>query len=299
MEIENGVDGNSNNTDQPSSSTGNNETEKSSNKNGNQQDLKNKNGDRKTNSVPFYKLFSFADSTDVILMIAGSIGAIGNGLSLPLMTILFGELTDSFGVNQNSSNIVKVVSKVSLKFVYLAIGCGVAAFIQVASWMVTGERQASRIRGLYLKTILRQDVSFFDLETNTGEVVERMSGDTVLIQDAMGEKVGKCIQLVSTFFGGFIIAFIKGWLLTLVMLSSLPLLVISGGITSIVITKMTSRGQSAYAKAADVVEQTISSIRTVASFTGEKQAVSNYKRFLVNAYRSGVQEGLLAKHLHA
>lgn len=55
--------------------------------------------------------------------------------------------------------------------------------------MVTGERQAARIRGLYLKTILRQDVSFFDKETNTGEVVGRMSGDTVLIQDAMGEKV--------------------------------------------------------------------------------------------------------------
>jgi ABC-type multidrug transport system fused ATPase/permease subunit len=55
--------------------------------------------------------------------------------------------------------------------------------------MVTGERQAARIRGLYLKTILRQDVTFFDKETNTGEVVGRMSGDTVLIQDAMGEKV--------------------------------------------------------------------------------------------------------------
>ncbi|KAG6598933.1 ABC transporter B family member 11, partial [Cucurbita argyrosperma subsp. sororia] len=291
MEIENGVDGNSNSIDHQPSSSRTNGIEKSSNKNGNQQDLKNKKGDGKTNSVPFYKLFSFADSTDVLLMIVGSIGAIGNGLSLPLMTILFGELTDSFGGNQNSSDIVKVVSKVCLKFVYLAIGCGVAAFIQVASWMVTGERQASRIRGLYLKTILRQDVSFFDMETNTGEVVERMSGDTVLIQDAMGEKVGKCIQLVSTFTGGFVIAFIKGWLLTLVMLSSLPLLVISGGITSIVITKMTSRGQGAYAKAADVVEQTISSIRTVASFTGEKHAVNSYKKYLVDAYRSGVQEG--------
>jgi len=32
-------------------------------------------------------------------------------------------------------------------------------------------------------------VSFFDKETNTGEVVGRMSGDTVLIKDAMGEKV--------------------------------------------------------------------------------------------------------------
>lgn len=57
--------------------------------------------------------------------------------------------------------------------------------------MVTGERQAARIRGLYLKTILRQDITFFDRETNTGEVVGRMSGDTVLIQDAMGEKVKK------------------------------------------------------------------------------------------------------------
>ena len=62
---------------------------------------------------------------------------------------------------------------------------------ELACWMITGERQAARIRGLYLQTILRQDVTFFDKETNTGEVVGRMSGDTVLIQDAMGEKVLK------------------------------------------------------------------------------------------------------------
>lgn len=55
--------------------------------------------------------------------------------------------------------------------------------------MVTGERQAARIRGLYLKTILRQDIAFFDTETTTGEVIGRMSGDTILIQEAMGEKV--------------------------------------------------------------------------------------------------------------
>ena len=52
--------------------------------------------------------------------------------------------------------------------------------LEVACWMVTGERQVARIRGLYLKTILRQDVAFFDMETNTEEIVGRMSGDTVL-----------------------------------------------------------------------------------------------------------------------
>lgn len=30
----------------------------------------------------------------------------------------------------------------------------------------------------------------------------------------------------------------------------------------------------------------------MASFTGEKQAVAKYKKFLVTAYKSGVQEGL-------
>ena len=55
--------------------------------------------------------------------------------------------------------------------------------------MIAGERQAARIRCLYLKAILRQDVPFFDQETSTGEVIGRMAGDTVLIQDAIGEKV--------------------------------------------------------------------------------------------------------------
>lgn len=270
------------------------ETVKSSGQNGKQQDLEKSKEEGKPSTVPFHKLFSFADSTDMLLMITGTIGAAGNGICMPLMAILFGDLIDSFGQNQNNKDVVDIVSKVSLKFVYLAVGAGIAAFFQVACWMVTGERQAARIRSLYLKTILRQDVAFFDKETNTGEVIGRMSGDTVLIQDAMGEKVGKFIQLVSTFIGGFIIAFIKGWLLTLVMLSSIPLLVIAGGAMSLFLSKMATRGQNAYAKAATVVEQTIGSIRTVASFTGEKQAVTKYNQFLVKAYKSGVFEGLAA-----
>lgn len=129
--------------------------------------------------------------------------------------------------------------------------------------MVTGERQATRIRSLYLKTILRQDIAFFDTETSTGEIIGRMSGDTILIQDALGEKVGKFIQLMATFFGGFIIAFIKGWLLSLVLLSCLPCIVISGGTMATIISKMANRGQRAYAEAGNVVEQTVGSIRTV------------------------------------
>jgi len=72
---------------------------------------------------------------------------------------------------------------------------------------------------------------------------------------------------VSTFIGGFVVAFVKGWLLTLVMLSSIPLLATAGAFMTIIISRMATRGQSAYAKAAIVVEQTIGSIRTVSLVT--------------------------------
>jgi len=46
-------------------------------------------------------------------MIVGTIGAVGSGLGMPLMTILFGELINTFGSNQNNNNdIVHAISKV-------------------------------------------------------------------------------------------------------------------------------------------------------------------------------------------
>uniref|UniRef100_A0A803MUN3 Uncharacterized protein n=1 Tax=Chenopodium quinoa TaxID=63459 RepID=A0A803MUN3_CHEQI len=245
-----------------------------------------------SNKVPIYKLFAFADSTDKVLMIVGSIGAIANGVAMPLMAILVGDLVNAFGQNQNTKDVIHAVSKVSLNFAYLAIGALVAAFLQVACWMVTGERQAARMRNLYLKTILRQDIAFFDKEITTGEVIGRMSGDTSSnTRCHWGE--GQFIQLIATFFGGFVVAFIKGWLLTLVMLSVIPFLASAGALMTIMFSRMATKGQTAYAKAAIVVEQTIGSIRTVASFTGEKQAIEKFNKAIASAYTSGIQEGVI------
>jgi ATP-binding cassette subfamily B (MDR/TAP) protein 1 len=54
---------------------------------------------------------------------------------------------------------------------------------------MVGERQSTCIRSLYLEAVLKQDISFFDVEMTTGEAISMMSADTVLVQDALGEKV--------------------------------------------------------------------------------------------------------------
>ncbi|KAJ4781637.1 ABC transporter B family member 11 [Rhynchospora pubera] len=240
--------------------------------------------------VPLYKLFTFADGFDVTMMVIGGVAAMANGMAQPMMTFIFGDVINAFGGGTNQ-NVLHRVTKVILNFVYLGIASGVASFLSVTCWTITGERQAARIRELYLKSVLRQDIGFFDKEMTTGQVVERMSGDTLLVQDSIGEKVGKFLQLITTFFGGFIVAFVRGWLLALVMLACIPPIVVAGAVVSRMISTFSTRSQAKYGEAGNVAEQTIGSIRTVASFNGESQAVRIYNQLIHKAYKSYVQEG--------
>lgn len=93
-------------------------------------------------------------------------------------------------------------------------------------------------------------------------------------------QVGKFLQLMATFIGGFVIAFAKGWMLALVMLAAIPLLVLAGATVSILVSRMATRGQNAYAEAATVVEQTIGSIRTVGYVN--KRMFEKYKNLSFN-----------------
>ncbi|KAJ3685940.1 hypothetical protein LUZ61_015104 [Rhynchospora tenuis] len=240
--------------------------------------------------VPLYKLFTFADGFDVVMMVIGAAAAMANGMAQPMMTFIFGDVINAFG-GGTEENVLHRVTKVILNFVYLGIASGVASFLSVTCWTITGERQAARIRELYLKSVLRQDIGFFDKEMTTGQVVERMSGDTLLVQDSIGEKVGKFLQLITTFFGGFIVAFVRGWLLALVMLSCIPPIVVAGALVSRMISTFSTRAQAKYGEAGNVAEQTIGSIRTVASFNGESQAVRIYNQLIHKAYKSYVREG--------
>ncbi|KAJ3685941.1 hypothetical protein LUZ61_015105 [Rhynchospora tenuis] len=237
------------------------------------EDINKKAEELEKKKLPLYKLFTFADRFDVAMMVVGAAAAMANGMAQPMMTFIFGDVINAFG-GSTDQNVVHRVNKAS-----------------VACWTITGERQASRIRELYLKSILRQDIAFFDKEITTGQVVERMTGDTLLVQDAIGEKVGKFLQLTTTFLGGFIVAFVRGWILALVMLSFIPPNVLAGAAVSRMMSKLSTRTQAKYGEAGNVAEQTISSIRTVASFSGESQAVRIYNQLIHKAYKCYIQEG--------
>ncbi|KAM0921318.1 hypothetical protein ACQ4PT_006955 [Festuca glaucescens] len=137
--------------------------------------------------VPFFSMFRYAGRADLALMAVGTAAAMVNGMSEPLMTVVFSTVIETFG-SSDDSTILHRVSKVVMYYIYLGIMTAVASFLQVSCWTMVGERQSTCIRSLYLEAVLKQDISFFDVEMTTGEAISMMSADTVLVQDALGEK---------------------------------------------------------------------------------------------------------------
>lgn len=66
--------------------------------------------------VPLFGMFRYADRVDVLLMVVGTVGAVGNGMSEPLMSLIFGQIIDSFGQN-TSRSVLRSVTKVSVLIV--------------------------------------------------------------------------------------------------------------------------------------------------------------------------------------
>jgi ATP-binding cassette subfamily B (MDR/TAP) protein 1 len=169
---------------------------------------------------------------------------------------------------------------------YVAIGVAVlfAAWGQVTFWLAASIRQSSRIRTELFRSIMRQEIGWFDTN-ETGELNTRMSDDVNKIQEGIGDKIGNFFQWFSTFVTGIVIGFIYGWKLALVILAFGPLLAISGGIMTKLLTAFTSNELKAYAQAGAVAEEVISSIRTVVAFNGQEKECTRYTERLGVAER--------------
>uniref|UniRef100_A0A7N0TAH2 Uncharacterized protein n=1 Tax=Kalanchoe fedtschenkoi TaxID=63787 RepID=A0A7N0TAH2_KALFE len=151
-------------------------------------------------SVPFLKLFKFADLKDWQLMAVGSIGACVHGASLPVFFIFFGKMIDVMGLAYlNPPQASHKVAKYALDFVYLSAVILFSSWIEVACWMHTGERQAAKMRLAYLKSMFNQDISLFDTEASTGEVISAITNDILIVQDAIAEKVIGNVRTVQAF----------------------------------------------------------------------------------------------------
>ena len=118
--------------------------------------------------------------------------------------------------------------------------------------------------------------------------MNRLSENIVLLNLALGPKMGLLLQAVSTFLAGLIVGLYQGWRLALVLLGFVPLLAGVGAVTARWVAASTSRESVAYSAAGSVTQEVFSAIRTVAAFTGEPAAQRRYAAALEPSLRTGI-----------
>ncbi|KAJ3360668.1 GTPase-activating protein [Kappamyces sp. JEL0680] len=146
-----------------------------------------------------------------------------------------------------------------------------------------------RVREEYLKAVLRQDIGWFD-SIGAGEVAVRITSDTLLIQDSIGEKLPIAAAQFATFVSGFVIAFYKSWQLTLVLLCVVPFVGVTGGIMNVIGGRFQTRIQAMYATSGNIAEEAIAASRTVTAFNAQKKVSSLYNVSLAGARAEGIKK---------
>ncbi|KAE9600339.1 hypothetical protein Lal_00045790 [Lupinus albus] len=250
---------------------------------------------RKERASSISVIFRYADWTDVVLMLMGAFGAIGDGMSTNVLLLFASRIMNSlgYGNNQQNSNSMSEVEKCSLYFVYLGLAAMVVAFMEGYCWSKTSERQVLRIRYKYLEAVLRQEVGFFDSqEATTSEIINSISKDTSLIQEVLSEKVPLFLMHSSSFISGVAFATYFSWRLALVAFPTLLLLIIPGMIYGKYLIHLSKSAIKEYGKANALVEQALSSIKTVYSFTAERRILERYSEILDRTSRLGIKQGI-------
>nr|XP_043627252.1 putative ABC transporter B family member 8 [Erigeron canadensis] len=242
-------------------------------------------------------IFRYSDWLDKVLIVLGTVGAIGDGMSTNVLLVYVSRLFNSLGygrsVQTNPDNFMKEIEKCSLAFVYIGLGVMVMAFMEGYCWSKISERQVLKIRYKYLEAILRQEVGFFDSqEATTSEIINSISKDTSLLQEVLSEKVPKFLMHTSVFLSGLGFCIYFSWRLSIVAFPTLIFLIIPGLIYGKYLMFLSKKSFLEYSKANSIVEQALASIKTVYSFTAEKTIVKKYSMILDRTTEMGLKQGI-------
>ncbi|KAJ2480773.1 hypothetical protein IWW56_002214 [Coemansia sp. RSA 2131] len=252
--------------------------------------------------VSMLKLFRFATKTDVILNIAGTVFSCASGVITPLMIIVFSDLMgvilefETQKANDNLEGANQYLGERSrhfcLLFFILGIVMWVVSFGVNACWAIAAENQGLRIRKLYYKSIMRQDIGWFDT-VKTGELTTRITNDVNLVQEGLGEKFGFVFMNVVAFITAFIIAFVKSWKLTFICLCVVPFIAAAGGYLGITISRIIAFAQDKTAASGAIADEVLSGIRTVMAFNGQAREIARYDEMIDDSYKFGRKTGFV------
>lgn len=183
---------------------------------------------------------------------------------------------------------------------------GVAAAIFVVynglgfAFAYSTERLARVVRDSSFRSIVAQDIAFFDETTNsTGSLLSLLTTSTDALTGLSGPILGGTLSCLCTIIGGIILAVALGWKLALVCTATIPLVMACGWVRLQMLALFDAQNQQDGVDAASFATEIVKAAGTVASLGLEDFVLERYEGFLARQAERSVGSILRTSSLYA
>ncbi|KAM3420966.1 hypothetical protein BST61_g4198 [Cercospora zeina] len=243
-------------------------------------------------AAPKPSLGPYATRLDRLVILGSCSASVVAGAANPFISLLFGQLTGVFADFANGSSpaaeLLDRTEHFAWYFVYLAMVAFVSAYMSTVGFYWSGERIVRRLRNTYLEAVVCQNMSFFDT-VSIGQLTTHITSDMVEIQEALTSKLALGITAGANFLSAFVIAFIIGPSLALVLCSVLVAMVLVTVTSSRLAVKNSTISRNLYSVGSNIAHEAIANIKHVVASNSQDQLADKYDRFLRGAEQYGIR----------
>ncbi|OJJ64851.1 hypothetical protein ASPSYDRAFT_139835 [Aspergillus sydowii CBS 593.65] len=224
------------------------------------------------------KFIASFNRPETLYMIIGLIFSFLAGGGQPTQAVLYAKAISTLALPPSQYDKLRSDANFwSLMFFVVGIVQFITQSTSGAAFAVCSERLIRRARSTAFRTMLRQDISFFDREENsTGALTSFLSTETKHLSGVSGVTLGTILMTSTTLGAALIVSLSIGWKLALVCISVVPVLLGCGFYRFYMLAQFQSRSKLAYEGSANFACEATSSIRTVASLTREMDVWEMY-----------------------
>ncbi|KAL4865464.1 hypothetical protein BDV12DRAFT_174570 [Aspergillus spectabilis] len=258
----------------------------------------------KAQKYTLWSLLKFVASfnrPELLYMLIGLVFSILAGGGQPTQAVLYAKAISTLALPESQYGKLRDDANFwSLMFFVVGIVQFITQSATGAAFAVCSERLIRRARSTAFRTMLRQDIAFFDREENsTGALTSFLSTETKHLSGVSGVTLGTILMTSTTLGAAVIIALAIGWKLALVCISVVPVLLACGFYRFYMLAQFQARSKVAYEGSANFACEATSSIRTVASLTREMDVWEIYHRQLDAQGRTSLISVLKSSLLYA
>ncbi|CCM02000.1 uncharacterized protein FIBRA_04074 [Fibroporia radiculosa] len=249
-------------------------------------------------------LFSLVSTRDFYTIVLPAIltSMLAGGIA-PFMTYVIGLSFDAFAQFPTTPNppesakttLLHGVGIAALELVALAVGALALSSITSSLWIWTGERNLMAVRKKVYASVTRKDMVWFDLKMGAddsvlstdesgplgaGGLMAKFARETDEVRMASSLASGMIIQYLTTCVTCLILAFVRSWSLTLIILSAVPVLMFIQALSQVFAGAYLNVERAQTATASTLVDRAVSAISTVKAFNAENHEHDNISRVL-------------------